>query len=82
MVTDDTFLAMMENTVLHHVLMGSVSQLDGTLPHLSSHIRAFLDRKFPDLGYEERDPSPGPSFSRCASFESFLAEVYKILCLS
>jgi len=46
-VTGDTFLAMMWNTALYHIPVGTVFQLRDAPPHLSHHVCAFLDRKFP-----------------------------------
>jgi len=34
-VTDDTYLAMLDNTALHHVTMGTVFQLGGAPPYFS-----------------------------------------------
>jgi hypothetical protein len=48
MKTTNTFLATMENTVLHHVTVGTVFQLVGAPPHSSHHVCAFLDREFSD----------------------------------
>jgi hypothetical protein len=44
-----------ENTVLCHVPMGTVFQLDGAPYHFSCHVHAFLDRNFLIIGYEEGD---------------------------
>jgi CRISPR/Cas system-associated exonuclease Cas4 (RecB family) len=41
-VTSDTFLAMMGDTPLLTVPVGTVFKLDGTLLHFSNHIRAFF----------------------------------------
>jgi hypothetical protein len=46
-VTGDTFLVMMGNVTLRYVPAGKVSQLHGTLLHLSRRVRAFLNRKLP-----------------------------------
>jgi hypothetical protein len=46
-VTRDTFLVMMKNTAQHHVPVGKVFQSDGSPPHFSHHVHAFLDREFP-----------------------------------
>jgi len=48
MVTDDTFLAMMEITALHHITVGTVLQLDGAPSHFSNCVCAFLGKEFPD----------------------------------
>jgi hypothetical protein len=45
-VTGDTFLAMMENTALHHVPVRTVFQLDSIPPHFSHCVCAFLDGAF------------------------------------
>jgi len=47
-VAGDTFLDMIENTALCHVPVGADFQLDGAVPHFSSHVSAFLDWEFPD----------------------------------
>jgi hypothetical protein len=47
MVTGDIFLAVMENTALHHVL-GTVFQLDLAPPHFSHCVHVFLDRELRD----------------------------------
>jgi len=59
-VTGDTSLAMMENTALRHVPVGTVFQLDGAPPHFCHRFVAFLDRSFLIVGLEEGDPFPGP----------------------
>jgi hypothetical protein len=41
------FLDMMENTVLRHVFVETMFQLDGAPPHFSHRVRAFLDKEFP-----------------------------------
>jgi hypothetical protein len=48
MVTGDTFLAMMDNTALCHIPVGTLFKLHGAPFHLSCHVHAFLDREFPD----------------------------------
>jgi len=47
-VTGDTCLAVMENTALCHVPVGTVFQSDDAQLHFFSRVPAFLDRKFPD----------------------------------
>jgi hypothetical protein len=47
-VTGDTFLAMMENTALCYVPVGTYFELHGAPPHFSRRVRVFVDRKFPD----------------------------------
>jgi hypothetical protein len=57
-VTGDTFLAVMENTALRHVPVGTVLQSDGAPCHFSRHVRAFLDREFPDHWVEREASIP------------------------
>jgi len=45
-VTGDTFLAMMENTALCHVHVGTVFQLDGVPFHFSCYVHDSKDREF------------------------------------
>jgi len=54
MVTGDTFLAVIGNSALHQVPVGTVFQLYGALPHFSHCAHAFQD-KFLDcwIGKEE-----------------------------
>jgi hypothetical protein len=52
--TGDTFLAMMENTALHHVPVGTVFQLDGVLPCFFHCVHAFLDTELPESLYNKR----------------------------
>jgi len=62
MVIGETFLAMMENTVLCHVEI--VSQLQWSAPPHSSHpICAFLDSEFSDHWIGRRGPLPWPPHS-------------------
>jgi hypothetical protein len=46
-VTGNTFPAMMENTALRRVPVGTVFQSDGAPPHFFRRVRAFPDREFP-----------------------------------
>jgi len=59
-VTDDTFLDMMENSVLCDVPMGTVFQLDGAPPHFSHCVHAFLDWQFSDIWIGRGGPIPDP----------------------
>jgi hypothetical protein len=63
-MSSDTFLAMMENTGLHHAPMGTVFQSDGAPPHFSHHVHSFLDREFPDCWMGRDGPIPWPPHSR------------------
>jgi hypothetical protein len=47
-VTGDTFLAIIENTALHHVPVRTVFQSDGAPHYFSCCVRVFLDKEFPD----------------------------------
>jgi hypothetical protein len=55
-VSGETFLAMLVDTSWHHILAGTVFQLDGASPDFSCHVHAFPDREFPEeyhlLGYD------------------------------
>jgi len=54
-VTGDTFLAVMDNTPLRHVSVGTVFQSDGASPHFSRRVRVFVDRGFLIVGQEDGD---------------------------
>jgi len=58
MVTCNTFLAKIENNVLHHIPVGRVFPLDGTPPHFSCHVHAFLDKQVPDHWIGRGEPIP------------------------
>jgi hypothetical protein len=61
-MSDDIFLAMMENNALHHVPRGTVFQLDGSSSHFTYCVCAFLVREFPGCwigGGGGEDLSPG-----------------------
>jgi hypothetical protein len=51
----DTFLAVMENSALHHVPLETIFPLVGAPPHFSCCVYACLDRKLPNhwIGREE-----------------------------
>jgi len=57
-VNGDNFLAMMGNTALCYVPVGTVFLLDGAPPHFSHHVHAFLDREFPECWIGIGAPSP------------------------
>jgi hypothetical protein len=62
-VTNDTFLALMENIVLLHVPVGTIFSLNGA-PLLSSHcVHTFQDREFPDHWIGRGRPIPWSSCS-------------------
>jgi hypothetical protein len=44
MVTGDTFLAMLENSALNHIPVGTVFQLHDPPFHFSHHVHVFTDR--------------------------------------
>jgi hypothetical protein len=60
MVTGDTFLAMMENTNLHHVLVRTVFQLHGAPRYVSHYVHTLRDREFPDCWIGRGGPVPCP----------------------
>jgi hypothetical protein len=62
-MTGLTFLAMIENTALHCVSVGTVFQLDGAPPHFSHHVHAFLDRDFTACWIQRRRLIPWPPHS-------------------
>jgi len=51
---------MKEDTPLHHVLVGTVFQLDGAPLHFFHCVSAFLDREFPDHWIGRGRPIPWP----------------------
>jgi hypothetical protein len=60
MVTGDTFLAMIESTVSHHLTVGTDFQSDGAPPHFDRSICTFLDRQFSDRWLGRVGPIPWP----------------------
>jgi hypothetical protein len=64
-VTGDTFPAMVENSGLHHMIVGTVFHLclDGVPLHFSHRVCAFLDREFPDHWTGRVGPIPWPFHS-------------------
>jgi hypothetical protein len=81
-VTGDTFPAIMMNISLRHVPIGTVFQSGGAPPHFSRHVRAFLDKEFPDSWIGRRGPIPWPPHSPDLTVRDFSSGVCKIHCLS
>jgi hypothetical protein len=61
-VNGDTLLAMMENSALHHVPVGTIFKVNGAPPHFSCCVHAFQDKEFPDLD-TKRGTIPWPHHS-------------------
>jgi len=80
-VTGGAFLAVMENTVLCYVPVGTVFKLDGASHHFSRRVRAFLDREIPDCWIGRGGAFPGPLFLQIDS-AFFILGVCKRHCLS
>lgn len=59
----ETFLCMMEDTTLCHILVGTVFQLHGAPPYFSHCVYAFLESKFQDHWIGGGGPIPWPPCS-------------------
>jgi hypothetical protein len=81
-VPSDTFLAMMENTALCYVPVGTVFQLHFAPRYFFHCVRAFLDREFPDRWIGIGGTHSLSPFSRFDYSVCFILRVCKTRCFS